>query len=89
MGLRFRGLIGPKIGAVGVPVVADQGNDAEKQAAQAGDKETDPGVTSTAGADESSDSNSGEVKELQFGVQAAEATLQVWTKNHLIAAYIL
>lgn len=28
-------------------------------------------------------------KSLQYGVQVAEATLKVWTKKHLIAAYIL
>lgn len=28
-------------------------------------------------------------KSLQFGVQVAKATLQVWSRNHLIAAYIL
>lgn len=31
----------------------------------------------------------GPVKELQYGVQLAEASVKVWTKEHLILAYIL
>lgn len=31
----------------------------------------------------------GPVQELQYGVQLAEASVKVWTKEHLILAYIL
>jgi hypothetical protein len=71
------------------PVVADTQTDAEGRPQQGDDasKELDPGVRATARS--STDNSADEKKELQFGVQAAEATLQVWTKEHLIAAYVL
>ena len=37
----------------------------------------------------SQSSEDGPAKELQYGVQLAEATLKVWTMEHLILAYIL
>ncbi|KAK6215854.1 hypothetical protein LQW54_004034 [Pestalotiopsis sp. IQ-011] len=93
MGLKFRGLIGPKNVHNDVTVQEKQ-NDAEGQPQQQpegvfnNDKELDSTVKD-AGANGSSQSSVGEGKELQFGVQVAEATLQVWTKEHLIAAYIM
>ncbi|KAK9416610.1 putative Siderophore iron transporter-like protein [Seiridium unicorne] len=86
MGLKFRGLIGPKNIGADVPVVQEKQPDAEGQQHGA-DKELDPAVNAT-GATESSQNSLNEQKDLQFGVQAAEATLQVWTKQHLIAAYL-
>lgn len=92
MGLKFRGLIGSKNSITNAPVVAEKQNDAEgQQQGQHGgpfDKELDPTVNA-AGTTTSLEDSVEEKKELQFGVQAAEATLQVWTKEHLIAAYIL
>ncbi|KAF2998780.1 hypothetical protein E8E14_006600 [Neopestalotiopsis sp. 37M] len=92
MGLKFRGLIGPK--NVGHDVtVQEKQNDTEGQpqgvlGTDNNDKELDPTVQ-PAGATGSSASSLEEKKELQFGVQVAEATLQVWTREHLIAAYIM
>jgi hypothetical protein len=92
MGLKFRGLIGPK--NVGHDVtVQEKQNDTEGQpqgvlGTDNNDKELDPTVQ-PAGATGSSASSVEEKKELQFGVQVAEATLQVWTREHLIAAYIM
>lgn len=88
MGLKFRGgLIGLKPSRFDKPEIAEKGSDPEHQSppTDGGVKEADVGVDPRSSADNSV----GETKELQFGVQAAEATLQVWTKNHLIAAYIL
>lgn len=93
MGLKFRGLIGPKNIHNDVTAQEKQ-NDTEGQPQQQpegvfnNDKELDPTVKD-AGATGSSQSSVSEGKELQFGVQVAEATLQVWTKEHLIAAYIM
>ncbi|KAI1842512.1 hypothetical protein JX265_012676 [Neoarthrinium moseri] len=87
MGLKFRGgLLGPKNTGSEVPVVSEKQNDAEGQLPQ--DKETYPGVNTAATFASASDSDD-EKKDMQFGVQVAEATLQVWTKEHLIAAYVL
>ncbi|KAI1343243.1 major facilitator superfamily domain-containing protein [Xylariaceae sp. FL0016] len=90
MGLKFRGgLLGPKnIPNNSDSVVAEKPHDAEgQQQTLDASKEVDPNVRPTeASPSESSYDNE---KKLQFGVQAAEATLQVWTKEHLIAAYIL
>lgn len=88
MGLKFRGgIIGPKNTGANVPVVSEKPHDAENP--QVGtDKEASPNVNG-AGAAGSEQSSVDEQKELQFGVQVAEATLQVWTKQHLIAAYIM
>lgn len=91
MGLKFRGgVLGLKstgADAPVAPVIKEKQTDAEGQQYGA-DKEMDQNVTPT-DANDSSANSVNEKKELQFGVQAAEATLQVWTKEHLIAAYIL
>ncbi|KAF3765296.1 hypothetical protein M406DRAFT_256740 [Cryphonectria parasitica EP155] len=89
MGLKFRGgLIGLRNIGSGVEVVQSKQNDPEQQQQQdASGKELDPIVDTTDAAAPSTHSVEGK-KELQFGVQAAEATLQVWSKNHLITAYI-
>ncbi|KAH6651444.1 siderophore iron transporter-like protein [Truncatella angustata] len=88
MGLKFRGLIGPK-NVGNAPVIQEKQHDAENP--QLGtDKELDPAVN-TAGepVSESSSQRGEHEKELQFGVQVAAATNQVWTKQHLIAAYVI
>lgn len=84
MGLKFRGgLLGLNNAGAKPPVVQEKGDDAESQQQQQGVFEKEPNPT-TKNADPVD-----EKKELQFGVQVAEATLQVWSKHHLIAAYIL
>ncbi|ORY64782.1 uncharacterized protein BCR38DRAFT_341994 [Pseudomassariella vexata] len=84
--MKFRGgILGLKANKNQAPEIAEDdtghstGNDAV-------DTETGAksGVPST-----DANSNQEKEKELQYGVQAAEATLKVWSKNHLIAAYIL
>ncbi|PKS04877.1 hypothetical protein jhhlp_008241 [Lomentospora prolificans] len=85
MVLKFRGLIGPKLAGSDKPEIADRQTDAEGHATGIhGEKHADQSVTAADG----SDNSINEKRELQFGVQAAEATLQVWTRNHLIAAYL-
>jgi len=87
MGLKFRGIIGPKLAGSDKPEIADKQTDFEGQST-AFDGEKNAGQNVDSG--ETSDtSTTSEKRDLQFGVQAAEATLQVWTRNHLIAAYLL
>lgn len=88
MGLKFRGLIGAKSIGSDVPVVQEKQQDAEGTPGGVVDKELDPTLRA-AGTTASSGSSNDEKKDLQFGVQVAEATLQVWTKEHLILAYLL
>ncbi|KAH8884955.1 MFS general substrate transporter [Thozetella sp. PMI_491] len=94
MGLKFRGgLLGLKANPEQKPQLAEKGNDAEnqQQGSDGGvvEKETEPGVKQSATVGSNEDQSVGEKKaELPFGVQAAQATLQVWTKEHLILAYI-
>lgn len=92
MGLRFRGgLLGPKNTANNVPIVAEKSDDAEGQLRHGddGEKGIEPTVTPDTKTGPFIETPIDEKRELQFGVQAAEATLQVWTKEHLIAAYVL
>ncbi|KAI1084955.1 hypothetical protein F5B20DRAFT_121463 [Whalleya microplaca] len=96
--MKFRGILGSKAGSQ-VPVVDETaarttGVDAEAARAK-------PNVISETTAEPGSpnhqDGSFNEkdievptpTEELQYGVQLAEATLKVWTRNHLIAAYVL
>lgn len=92
MGIKFRGLIGPKIAGTSSPAVQEKQNDAEGQRQPSTGKElNDPAVNAadrTGSSLNSDEAATEEKKDLQFGVQVAEATLQVWTKEHLIAAYV-
>ncbi|KAH8673416.1 hypothetical protein BX600DRAFT_204918 [Xylariales sp. PMI_506] len=84
MVLKFRGIIGPKpTGAV--PELAEKQGDPEQVQSNAIlEKETDGNASVTP-----RDSSEQEKTEKQFGVQVAEATLQVWTSEQLLAAYAL
>lgn len=88
MGLKFRGLIGPKIRASEKPTIAEKQSDVAEPGSAPFSKEMDPTVHPT---DNGSPSEASieEKKDLPFGVQVAEATLQVWSKQQLIGAYIL
>lgn len=102
MVLKFRGgLLGlkPTVSSVNTgtenPVletpVLEKPNDAENQkdAAALASKETDAAGVARRDTSASDSSDNAPAKELQFGVQVAEATLQVWKKEHLIAAYVM
>ncbi|ROV98294.1 hypothetical protein VSDG_04442 [Cytospora chrysosperma] len=99
--MKFRGgVIGFKSGGQASAVertVQSTGTDAET-----GLKKNEPGTTISANGGGSIDEKKGDtsesgsqpaedgpVKELQYGVQLAEASVKVWTKEHLILAYIL
>ncbi|CAI4215650.1 unnamed protein product [Parascedosporium putredinis] len=85
MGIKFRGLIGPKLAGSDIPEVVGKQNDTEARSTGiSGEKASDQVFNAT----EASETSDDEKRDLQFGVQAAEATLQVWTRQHLIAAYI-
>jgi hypothetical protein len=91
--MKFRGgLLGLRPGSQ-VPVVEETHGHTTSSDAEAGTKRDE--ITPTAEGEiavaDSLDEKNGveHRKELQFGVQAAEATLKVWTKNHLITAYVL
>lgn len=86
MGIKFRGLIGPKLAGSDIPEVVGKQNDTEARSTGISGEKTSDQVFNATEASENSDD---EKRDLQFGVQAAEATLQVWTRQHLIAAYIL
>ncbi|RYP44566.1 hypothetical protein DL768_008985 [Monosporascus sp. mg162] len=101
--MKFRGILGPRAG-IQVPVDKENlaaqstGTDAEAGVVKTSGTATVAKPESPSSPDRASlnerdgigaDQNAGEAKELQYGVQLAEATLKVWTKNHLIAAYIL
>jgi hypothetical protein len=97
MGLKFRGgFFGPKNVPVATVVDNERVDESERQkqteaenaaSKEAASKELGGAV---AGADSASATSAdSDGKELQFGVQVAEATLQVWSKWHLIAAYAM
>ncbi|KAI0470107.1 hypothetical protein GGR56DRAFT_152962 [Xylariaceae sp. FL0804] len=91
MVLKFRGgLLGPKrVPMANDAVVADKPHDAEGQQ-QSADAPKEVNTAAVTRTDTSASQSSYEREEkMQFGVQAAEATLQVWTKEHLLAAYVL
>lgn len=92
MGIKFRGLIGPKSAGASAPVVQEKQHDAEGQQPGADKELNDPTINPaghTGSSVTSDEAATEDKKEMQFGVQVAEATLQVWTKEHLIAAYVL
>ncbi len=100
--MKFRGIIGLKAGTQ-VPVVDEKTARSTGTDAEAGGDKTN--ITSAAAEPGSStppengsfnekngvlaDQPPAPAKELQYGVQLAEATLKVWTRNHLIAAYVM
>ncbi|KAH8594980.1 siderophore iron transporter-like protein mirB [Bisporella sp. PMI_857] len=91
--MKFRGgLLGLRPGSQ-VPVVEETHGHTTSSDAEAGTKRDEITPTAegeTAVADSLDEKNGVEHrKELQYGVQAAEATLKVWTRNHLITAYVL
>lgn len=103
--MKFRGLIGPRSGShvpeVDETSARTTGTDAETAGIKANATDnaiTEPG-SSTPHGDGSFDEKNGAVadngieslpvEELQYGVQLAQATLKVWSRNQLIAAYVL
>ncbi|KAI1253319.1 hypothetical protein MGN70_005527 [Eutypa lata] len=102
--MKFRGLIGPRAGnhvaEFDDTTARTTGTDAEAGPGAKGNVTSAVGEPeSSTPLDNGSfdekkagvaDNGSGEpAEELQYGVQLARATLQVWTRNHLITAYIL
>lgn len=93
--MKFRGgWLGPKTGSHAAEL--DPTSNATSTAI---DSERSPSVKGTPSVgekmqgppheDSSTESDVEQHKSLQYGVQVAEATLKVWTRKHLIAAYIL
>lgn len=101
--MKFRGIIGPRPGSQ-VPTVDEDSVGGARTTAidsETGGAKADVSSTVAAGGsgspsvDEKAPGFAGDgapqepQKELQYGVQLAEATLKVWSRNHLIAAYIM
>lgn len=100
--MKFRGIIGPRAGSHAAELdktsARTTGTDAEAAGAKGNATSAVEPDSSTPVDNGSFDEKNGALadngveepaKELQYGVQLAKATLQVWTRNHLIAAYIL
>ncbi|KAF4122831.1 transporter [Geosmithia morbida] len=94
--MKFRGgWLGTKTAAERDGAAVTSGIDATTQPVAAaeggvvtyGDEKSPSGHPKTG--EHASDSDAESERSLQYGVQVAEATLQVWSRNHLIAAYIL